>query len=306
MHQLLTGSKVLTAEEAVRTLVRPGAVVGMGGQNINRCPMALVHEIARQGVGGLTVVGCNLSLPLDILVACGLVARTEQGSGNLERYGTLFAWRRAVERGDVDVRDHSHLAMATRFAAAANGLPFLPTRSLLGSDVLTALSDSGIARLSEDPWSGDPIVLVRALTPDVSVVHAHRADPSGNVVIEGVTSHEVDMVRASTTTIVSAEEIVDEGVLSARPEGVTIPGAYVTAVVEQPYGAYPTSVYRRYDFAEDEIKDYQRVARADGAEFAAWIDANVREPAGFGDYLDRADPGSARRDALTRSMRSYT
>ncbi|MFC9969839.1 CoA transferase subunit A [Spirillospora sp. NPDC127200] len=306
MHRLLTGPKVLTAEEAVRAFVTPGAVVGMGGQNINRCPMALVHEVARQAVGGLTVVGCNLSLPLDLLVAAGLVVRTEQGSGNLERYGTLFSWRRAVEAGAVDVRDHSHLAMATRFAAGANGLPFLPTRSLLGSDVLAGLVEADLARLTEDPWSGDPVVLMKALTPDVSLVHAHRADPSGNVVIEGVTSHEVDMVRASAATIVSVEEIVPDGVLNARPEEVTISGAYVSAVVHQPFGAFPTSVYRGYDFAEAEIRRYQALARRGGDAHAAWLARHVLEPAGFDAFLERTDPGGVRRAELTESMRRYT
>ncbi|MEV5572596.1 CoA-transferase [Spirillospora sp. NPDC052269] len=309
MHHLLTGNlaadKVVTAAEAVERFVRPGAVVGMGGQNINRCPMALVHEVARQGVGELTVVGCNLSLPLDILVAAGLVVRTEQGSGNLERYGTLFAWRRAVEAGRITVRDHSHLTMATRFAAGAIGVPFLPTRSLLGSDVLTALVSEGIAQVMDDPWGEGPVVLVRALRPDVSLIHAHRADPFGNVVIEGVTSHEVDMVRASSATVVTVEEIVPEGGLNARPEEVTISGAYVSAVVAQPFGAFPTSVYRSYDFAEDEIKAYQALARRGGDGYASWLAGHVLDPADFDGYLRRADPGGERRAALTESMRSY-
>lgn len=298
--------RLLTAEEAVRRFVRPGAVLGMGGQNINRCPMALVREVARQGIGDLAVVGCNLSLPLDILVGRGLVSRTEQGSGNLERYGTLFAWRRAAERGEIEIRDHSHLAMATRFAAGAVGVPFMPTRSLLGSDVLTGLVESGIARVMDDPWSGEPLALMRALTPDVSLIHAHRADPAGNVVIEGVTSHEVDMVRASKTTIVSAEEIVPPGALAVRPEEVTISEAYVSAVVEQPYGAYPTSVYRRYDFAEDEIKTYQALARAGGRAYADWLRSYVLEPPSFDDHLALADPGAARRAELTQSMKSMS
>jgi len=294
--------KLVTAAEAVARFVTPGAVVGMGGQNINRCPMALVHEVARQGLGDLAVVGCNLSVPLDILVACGLVARTEHGSGNLERYGTLFAWRRAAEAGSIEVRDHSHLAMATRFAAGAIGVPFMPTRSLLGTDVLRGLIDLDIARLME--FDGQPIVLMRALTPDVSLIHVHQADPLGNAVIEGVTSHEVDMVRASRATIISAEEIVPPGSLGERPERVTISEAYVSAVVHQPYGAYPTSVYRRYDFAEDEIKAYQAVARAGGAEFDHWIRRYVLEPERFDDYLDRRDPDAAGRLAMSSSMRS--
>lgn len=300
----MSAGKVLTTEEAVRTFVRPGAVVGMGGQNINRCPMALVHEVARQDIGDLIVVGCNLSLPVDILIACGLVTRTEHGSGNLERYGTLFAWRRAAERGEIEVRDHSHLAMATRFAAGALGLPFMPTRSLLGSDVLTGLVESGDARLSEDPWSGAPIALMRAQTPDVSLVHADRADAAGNVVIEGVTSHEIDMVRASAATIVSVEELVPDGVLSRRPEEVTLSEAYVSAVVVQPHGAFPTSSYRRYDYAEAEIKAYQALARAGGAEYEKWVVEHVLTPAFFDDYLDQRDPGGALRAALAESMRS--
>jgi glutaconate CoA-transferase, subunit A len=294
--------KLVTAAEAVARFVTPGAVVGMGGQNINRCPMALVHEVARQGLGDLAVVGCNLSVPLDILVACGLVARTEHGSGNLERYGTLFAWRRAAEAGSIEVRDHSHLAMATRFAAGAIGVPFMPTRSLLGTDVLRGLIDLDIARLME--FDGQPIVLMRALTPDVSLIHVHQADPLGNAVIEGVTSHEVDMVRASRATIISAEEIVPPGSLGERPERVTISEAYVSAVVHQPYGAYPTSAYRRYDFAEDEIKAYQAVARAGGAEFDHWIRRYVLEPERFDDYLDLRDPDAAGRLAMSSSMRS--
>ncbi|MDX6429366.1 MAG: glutaconate CoA-transferase, subunit, partial [Streptosporangiaceae bacterium] len=288
---------------AVRGSVGAGGVVGMGGQNINRCPMALVHEVVRQGIGSLKVVGCNLSVPLDILVAAGLVARTEQGSGNLERYGTLFAWRRAAEAGEIEVRDHSHLAMATRFAAGALGLPFLPTRSLLGSDVLTGLIGHGLARLIVDPFEGRPVVLMRALTPDVSLIHAHRADAAGNVVIDGVTSHEVDMVRASTATIVSVEELVPDGVLAERPEQVTISEAYVSAVVVQPYGAFPTSSYRRYDFAEAEIRAYQAVARRGGPEFAGWIRTHVREPKGFDDYLALRDPDAVLRGALGESMR---
>lgn len=292
--------KLLTAQEAVSRYVASGAVVGMGGQNINRCPMTLVHEVIRQGIGGLTVVGCNLSLPLDMLVASGLVIRTEQGTGNLERYGTLFAWRRAVERGDVSVGDHSHLAMATRFAAGALGLPYLPTRSLLGSDLLDDMVEAGVAVESVDPFEHRPVVQLKAMTPDVALIHANRADLSGNIVIEGVTSHEVDMVRAARVTIVSAEEVLPAGAFSDRPEQVTIPEAYVTAVVEQPFGAFPTSVYRAYDFAESEIKEYQALGRIGDDELREWISANLG--GSFEEYLKNRDASGAMRDALVEQM----
>ncbi|WP_231644741.1 CoA transferase subunit A [Sciscionella sediminilitoris] len=261
MRQLL-GGKVRTAAAAIAEFARHGATIGMGGQNINRCPMALTHELIRQGIGGLTVLGCNLSLPLDQLAAAGLVTRTEQGSGNLERYGVLFAWRRAVERGEITVRDYSHLAMASRFLAATLGLPFLPVRSLLGTDLGRDLQRSGDASATTDPWTGQPVLLVRACSPDLALVHASLADADGNVVIEGVSSHEVDMVTASKAAIVSAEKVLPSGAFAEHPERVTISGAHVDAVVEQPFGAYPTSVYRHYDFDEPAIERYQSLARS--------------------------------------------
>jgi acyl CoA:acetate/3-ketoacid CoA transferase alpha subunit len=296
--------KVMTASEAIAQFVPRGATVGMGGQNINRCPIALSHEVVRQRIDGLTVVGCNLSLPVDLLIAAGLVRRTEQGSGNLERYGVLHTWRRRVERGEIEVRDYSHLAMASRFLAGAMGLPFLPTRSLLGSSALDDHLAADTVRLFEDPWGSGPVVLLPALCPDVSLIHASLADTDGNVLIDGVTSHEIDMVRASRHTVVSVEEVVPAGSFDDRPESVTISGAYVSAVVEQPFGAYPTSVYRRYDYDDAEIRAYQAHARAGDDEVSGWVRQNVRWAAGFDDYLARRDPDGAVRRTLAEQMRS--
>ena len=292
--------KLVTAAEAVARFVTPGAVVGMGGQNINRCPMALVHEVVRQAPSDLTVVGCNLSLPLDLLVAAGLVVHTEQGSGNLERYGVLFSWRRALERDELTTTDHSHLAMASRFLAGALGVPFLPTRSLLGSTLLDELITAGVARRGTDPFGGDPVVLVRALRPDVSLIHVSRADPDGNAVIDGPTSHEVDMVRASDTVIVSAEQVVPPGTFADAPEQVTISAAYVTAVVEQPYGAYPTSVYRAYDYSDDDVAEYQRLARAGRA--VDWLARHVTGTVDFDAFLQLRDPSGSVREGLREQM----
>jgi glutaconate CoA-transferase subunit A len=307
VHQLLntlSRARVMTAAEAVRAFVERGAVLGLGGQNINRCPMALVHEVVRQDLGDLTVVGCNLSLPLDHLVAAGLVARTEQGSGNLEKFGTLFSWRRAVEANRIEVRDYSHLSMASRFLAGAMGLPFMPVRSLLGSSVLERLVAEQDAVVTADPWSGEPVVLVRACTPDVSLIHANAADADGNVVIDGVTSHEVDMVRASRHVIVSVEEVLPAGAFDDQPERVTISGAYVSAVVEQPWGAWPTSVYRKYDYYEPEIDGYQKRAKAGDEGPRRYLAEQVFAHADFHAHLAATDPGGAARAAMAEQMRS--
>jgi hypothetical protein len=184
------------------------------------------------------------------------------------------------------------------------GLPFMPVRSLLGSSVLERLVAEEDAVLTTDPWSGEPIVLVRACTPDVSLIHANAADTDGNVVIDGVTSHEVDMVRASRHVIVSVEEVLPAGAFDDQPERVTISGAYISAVVEQPYGAWPTSVYRRYDYFEPEIDGYQKAAKGGDEGPVRYLAEFVEAYADFDAYLAATDPEGAARTAMADQMRS--
>jgi acyl CoA:acetate/3-ketoacid CoA transferase alpha subunit len=281
----------------------------MGGQNIGRCPMALTHEIIRQRIGNLTVVGCNLSIGMDQLVGAGLVRRCESGSGNLERFGTTFCWRRGIENGTLEQEDYSHLAMVSRFLAGEMGIPFMPTRSLLGSDMLepagapTGGGRPGKAVITENPWNpGERVVLVPALRPDVSIVHVQRADPIGNVIIEGFATHEPEMMRASQHVIVSCDELISTDEIRAHPERTTIPFVYVDAVVVQRYGAYPTSTYGYYDYDGDHVAAYQDAARAGSPAIDEYLQNYVWGCGSFEDYLRKvADP--IRLDALTRAMR---
>ncbi len=315
--------KVMTAAEAVSRFVRPGSTVGMGGQNIGRCPVALAHEIIRQRIGELTVVGCNLSISMDQLVGAGLVRRTICGSGNLERFGTTFCWRRAIEDGTLEVEDYSHLAMVTRFLAGEMGVPFMPTRSLLGSDLLRAAEKVAPAGglggtagrtappttphpdrpvVIDNPWNpGEPVVLVPALRPDVSIVHVQRADAVGNVVIEGFATHEPEMMRASRHVVVSCEELVPNDEIRAHPEQTTVPFVHVSAVVVQPFGAYPTSTYRYYDYDPVHVAAYQAAARGGAGAVREYLRAHVWQCARFDDYLQRA-AGRERLEALRRAM----
>ncbi len=290
----------MSAAEAVTRFVRPGATLGMGAQNIGRVPMALTHEIIRQRIGGLTVVGCNLSIGMDQLVAAGLVRRCESGSGNLERFGTTFSWRRAIESGTLEMEDYSHLSMVSRFLAGEMGVPFMPTRSLLGSDLLPG--GPGKAVIVDNPWRpGERIVLVPALQPDVAIVHAQRADPLGNVIIEGFATHDPEMIRASQAAIVSCEELVSTDEIRAHPERTTISFLHVDAVVPQRYGAYPTSVYGYYDYDADHLGAYQAAAKAGSPTIDEYLQRWIRDCAAFDQYLQRA-AGSDRLAALDRSM----
>ena len=297
-------NKVMTAAEAVERFVFDGATVGIGGQTIGRCSMVLAHEIVRQRKKGLTLVGCSMSISMDMLVGAGLVKRTECGTGNVELYGTTMRWRRAIEEGRLEVEDYSHLAMALRFLAGSLGLPFMPSKSLLGTDILNKKPANGHRpfALVDNPWSeGDPVVLLPALSPDVSIIHAQQADETGNLVLQGFTTHEPEMVKASKSVIVSCEELVSSDEIRRNPDRTTVPYLYVDAVVEQRWGAFPTSVYRHYEHDDPHLRHYQACARAGGEVYERYLQEHVYGPAAFDDFLHNA-AGPERLNELRRVM----
>ncbi len=281
----------MTAREAVARYVFDGATIGMGGQSIGRNSMALAHEIIRQGIGNLTLVGCNLALSMDLLVGAGLVKRTESGTGNLERYGATLRWRRAIEAGALEVGDYSHLGMASRFLAGALGVPFMPSKSLLGTDILNkrGADDEKPFELLDNPWNpGEPVVLLPACRPDVSILHVQKADEMGNVIIDGFTTQEPEMARASRSVIVTCERLIRSDEVRRDPDRTTIPYIFVDAVVEQPWGAYPTSTYKHYEHDDEHLRDYQRRARGGGEDYQEYLQRFVYDCNGFDEYLERA------------------
>jgi glutaconate CoA-transferase, subunit A len=283
-------SKLMTAEEAVRRFVPDGALVGMGGQSIGRSAMCIYHEMIRRRKRDLTLVGCNLSIPMDMMVGLGLVRRTECGTGNLERFGTTHSWRKAIEQGKLVNEDYSHLAMVSRFLGGEMGLPFMAIQSLLGSDILAKKSSSTGKKyeIIDNPWNpGEKVVLLPSLNPDVSVIHAQKADETGNLIIEGFLAHEPEMIRASKAVIVSCEEVVPSDEIRQYPERTTIPYVYVSAVVHQPWGAHPTSVYRCYAHDGDHIREYQKAAREGGTVFEAYMEKYIFSSANFDEYLEK-------------------
>ena len=280
----------MTAAEAVRQFVADGALVGMGGQSIGRSAMCIYHEMIRQKKKDLTLVGCNLSIPMDMMVGLGLVRRTECGTGNLERFGTTHCWRKAVEQGKLVNEDYSHLAMVSRFLGGEMGLPFMAIRSLLGSDILAkkCASTGKKYEIIDNPWNpGEKVVLLPSLNPDVSIIHAQKADETGNLIIEGFLAHEPEMTRASKAVIVSCEEVVSSDEIRQYPERTTIPYVYVSAVVHQPWGAHPTSVYRCYAHDGEHIREYQKAGREGGVAFEAYTEKYIFSCGDFDQYLEK-------------------
>lgn len=278
-------SKLVSLTDAVAG-VEDGSHVALGGFAITRCVVAAVHELVRAEKRGLLVSQVMGGMDTDLLVGSGCVRKLVYSGGSLDRFGSLHAVNRAVLSGTLDVEEYSSLALTFRFHAAALGLPFLPMRSMLGSDLLEELAErDGDVRLERDPFTGQPVVALAPLRPDVAFVHVDVADEDGYASIAGPTWSIRETALAARRTIVLAEEIVPAGTLP--PDAVTIPGACVAGVVHVPFGAHPTAVVGRYDYDRAHLECYAAAAREGGEAYARYLDEYVRGVSSHDEYLKR-------------------
>lgn len=290
MSKVSKKNKVMTAQEAVKRFVFDGAVIGVGGQNVSRCAVALTHEIIRQGKKNLMLTGCNLSIHMDLMVGAGLVKKCECGLCGQGRFGATFQFKRAIEEKKMEVEDYDHLTMVSRFLAGEMGIPFIPVRGLIGSDIIKhqAASTKKKFEIINNPWiQKEKVLLVSAIQPDVSIVHVQKADEIGNLLIQGISSHEPELIRSSKVTIVSCEEIVSTDFFRRNSDYTTVPYHYIDAVVEQRFGAYPTATYGYYSFDTDHINYYQQCARAGGEEYRRYMNEYIYECETFDDFLEK-------------------
>lgn len=249
--------KRMSEADAVREFIREGDYIGTELYGTVRCPMSLVYEIVRQGIGGLRIAGQGV-LELDMLLAAHLVKALDITYIGLEVYGVSNCLRREVESGRIkQVVDWSNAAIAWRFKAAAMGVPFIPVRSMLGTDTLK----HSAAKVVECPFTGDPICLLPALVLDVGLIHVHRADKYGNAQIEGISGFGAELARASKRLIISAEEIVDTDEIRTQPDRTTIPYYLVDAVVHAPFGSHPGEMCYRYRRDEPQIKEWVEASK---------------------------------------------
>jgi acyl CoA:acetate/3-ketoacid CoA transferase alpha subunit len=204
---------------------------------------------------------------------------------SMEQFGLCQRYRAAVERGDIRVEELSETALNARLGAATRNLPFLPTRGLIGTDLIDVNPDN--LRIIPDPFGGPPVVACRRLDPDVAIVHVHRADRFGNAQFEptAIWPDMGIMPKAAQRVIVTAEEIVDTDVLRRNPDRTILPGFIVSAVVEVPYGAHPTSFNPNYGYDTAMHLEWVQATRDDEA-VAAFLQKYVYEPADQAAYLD--------------------
>jgi acyl CoA:acetate/3-ketoacid CoA transferase alpha subunit len=259
--------KRMTEKDAVERFIHEGDYIGTELYGTVRCPMSLVREIIRQRIHNLRLAGQGV-LELDMLLGAHVVSAMDITYMGLEVYGVSNCLRREVESGRVTCVEWSNAAIAWRFKAAAMGVPFIPVRSMLGTDTLKYSA----AKVIQDPFTGDPICLLPALILDVGLIHVHRADIYGNAQIEGISGFGWEMARASKRLIISAEEIVPTDVIRDHPDRTTIPYYLVDAVVEAPFGSYPGEMCYVYERDEDGIRE--------------WVEASKTEE-GTQAYLDK-------------------
>jgi len=272
-----------TPSEAA-AMVEDGATIALGGLSMNGAPMALVRELVRRGVRDLTVVAIVAGMPIDWLVAGGCVSRVITGLVSFEGLGLAPHFRSAVQRGEVVVEEYSEHTLICRLQAASHGLPFVPTKAGLGTDMIGLHPET--TRHEQDPATGEHYVACTPLPVDVALVHAHAADTEGNVRVDPkLIWMDNEIVNAARRTVVSVEEIVPHQAFVDEPHRTTYPRFMVDAVVDAPYGAYPTSSFPRYTYHAPFYSDYVQAAR-DPQSWEHFWKTRVLEPDGQGELLD--------------------
>jgi glutaconate CoA-transferase, subunit A len=276
-------TKVMPAARAVAELIPDHVqMLAVGGMHLHNNPMALVFELIRQErrIEKL-LTSPSAALNADVLIGAGLVDRVLTSYVGFEHLGLAPCFRRAVETGLVGVEDLCEASITHGLHAGASGMPFavLPLGLEL-SDVWRA-NPAGY-RMIVDPFTEQPVLLTRALRPDVAIIHASEADERGTAWLAGAPFTDRLMALAAARVIVQVERIVSSGEMARRPTGATIPGFLVTAVVEAPGGCRPTASHGGYHYDEAAVKDYlQRARTAEG--FAGWVaDTVAAAPAGMG------------------------
>jgi glutaconate CoA-transferase, subunit A len=262
-------AELLPLDQAIDALVHDGDTVALEGFT-HLIPTAAGHEIIRQGRRSLTLVRMTPDLVYDQLIGAGCASRLVFSWGGNPGVGSLHRFRDAVEHGwpaPLELEEHSHAGMANRYVAGASGLPFAVLRGYVGTDLMRATST--LAPIT-CPFTGEVLTAVPALNPDVTIVHAQRADRSGTVQMWGITGVQKEAVLAARRSLVTVEEVVDR--LEPVPGAVVIPGWAVTAVSHVPGGAHPSYA--------------QGYSVRDNAYYQEW-DAISRDRDAFADWLRR-------------------
>ena len=278
-------SKVTSMRDAVAALVHDGDVVAIEGFTHLIC-FAAGHEIIRQRKRDLTLARLTPDLIYDQMVAAGTARKLVFSWLGNPGVGGLHAIRRRIENADpapLELEEYSHFGMVGRYTAGASNLPFFPLRSYFETDLPKA---NPLIRPIKSPYGDETVYAVPPLRPDVTVVHAQRADAAGDTQMWGLLGCQKEAAFAAERLIVVVEELVDESVVRADPNRTVIPGLIVDAVVVEPFGAHPSYVQGAYDRDNDFYRDWDGIAR-DATTTQAWLEEWVYGVSGRAEYVDK-------------------
>ena len=269
--------KLISLEEAVG-LIKDGDLLTLGGVCFHRVPMELVREIIRQGKKELRIVDREPAIGFDLLIGAGAVKSVRFAMLGFELLGFALNFRRAAEEGKIEVIEDTCGAVINGFRAASMGIPFMPIRGIFGTDLLNIGLEKGNYKIIKNPFNGEEMVAVKAIEPDIALIHAQRADVYGNVQIWGGRFEDVWKAKAAKRVIVSVEELVDHELIRLEPFKTTLAYPYVEAIVHLPKGAYPASCYGLYEADYQHLNEYVRLVR--NGEFQKYLERYVYSKGG--------------------------
>ena len=249
--------KLIPLKEAVQKLVNPGDIVYAAGFT-HLIPFAVGHEIIRQGINNLVLARATPDLIYDQMVAAGCARKVIFSYMGNPGVGSLRIVRSEIEAGNLEWEEYSHFAMISRLQAGATGLPFMPMNPTAAEDL--EMENPNYKKVI-DPYSGNEIIVVPALVPDVALVHVQRADSEGNAQIWGIIGEQKEAAFAARKLILTAEEIVDEEIIRSDPNRTLIPGFLVDAVCEVPHCSHPSYTQGYYDRDNIFYLDWDKISQ---------------------------------------------
>ena len=268
-------NKQMTLKDAIGKFVKDDCSITFGGF-IGRDCVAAVHEIIRQGIKNLTVIDDSKTDMMDLLVGAGAVKRWEGAYLGYGAIGLAPNIRRSVEKGipaKIELEDWSNAGISMRYLAGSLNIPFMATKSMLGTDVVKY---NQRIKIINDPYEDEPVALVPAAHPDVAIIHVQRADVMGNAQVWGFTGNDENKARAAKHTIITCEEIVSTDEIRRQGNMTLIPFYCADAVVQVPYGCHPQSCYGYYAYDVLFCGDYHESAK-DRDRFLRWLERYVFE-----------------------------
>ena len=274
-------AEVVDLREAVAHLVHDGDAVALEGFT-HLIPTAAAHEIIRQGRKDLTLIRMTPDLIYDQMIGMGCARKLVFSWGGNPGVGSLHRFRDAVEKGwpaPLEIEEHSHAGMANRYVAGASGLPFAVLRGYVGTDLPKVTPTIAQIRC---PFTGEELMAVPALNPDVSIVHAQQADRRGNVAIWGISGIQKEAALSARRAIATVEEVVDE--LAPHPFQIVLPAVVFDAIAVEPKGAHPSYADGYYDRDNVFYEAWDPVSR-DRETFRSWMGEHVLGTDNFGEYF---------------------